>query len=366
MENGLFHSLMKEDEMKASFMTYKFLLPFRLPLIDSSSVGIKDEYLFYFINNEYDQPASEELAAYYPLKLTLVEATVRISEKQYKNYPRGEKKRTKKDKFISEKFKDLLEIFNKMIVGLSLVSKNNSIHTITNSDLIGELVMNIYKFRNKKPEELERNIISVPFRKRKQEESEQIISQDQYISAVKTLIESENNSYYSIYEKIRESDRLYYNEKYSESIVSRNTVFEMFTTNIILRYEELVKNADETRLNNLSNKTPFANLIKNNLQKIIKVELNLENGEMIMEMIKLFMDTCSQYRHSIVHRGARFDVPEAFETLKLLDDIVLIVISEINKAESNPFVKEFTENNLVTKPHVVNETLRKYNYLITS
>lgn len=79
---GVFHDLMDKEEKSAYFITYRFLLPFRLPVTNGSTVSFKNDYIFYFMNREYEHPAANELAAHYPMRLTFVEATKRIREKK--------------------------------------------------------------------------------------------------------------------------------------------------------------------------------------------------------------------------------------------------------------------------------------------
>ena len=276
----------------------------------------------------------------------------------------GEKKRKGKDMYISEIFKELLDVFNKIIVGLSIVSKNNNIYTVSNNDFIGELTMVIYQYSKTKPIELERNIVNAPFRKKNNEDNNRTLNYDQYISAVQTLVEKDEGNYYRIHEKFRESERLFFSERYNDCIVTRNTAFEMFATNIVIRYEKLEKNASEKRLYNLSNKTGFANIISENLSKIITDKLQLRDADLIDAMNKQFLATCSQYRHSIVHRGESFSGKEAVESMELLDDIVLLLIDNIHQIEGNSFANEFKDNNVVTQPSMVQKTIAKHSKLI--
>lgn len=359
-KKGIFHELMDEEEKSAYFITYRFLLPFRLPVTNGSTVSFEKDYVFYFMNREYEHPAANELAAHYPMRLTFIEATKRIRKKDYSQYPVGEKKRPKKDKYISEKYKEVIDIFNRIVIGISVVSKNNNIYAVSVSDFIGELSMIIYKFSNTKPVELERNIINAPFRKKNEEDDKRTISYEQYNTAIKNLVDRDEGNYYSIYEKIRESERLFFSEKFDDCIVTRNTVFEMFTTNIVVQYEKTVKGANETRLDNLSTKTPFANIIKKNLKTIISEELSLKNADLINAMMIEFLNTCAQYRHSIIHRGESFTSVEASESMSLLDDIILLVIDNIHRIEGNEFADEFTYHHKITRPHIVQETITKH------
>lgn len=360
---GIFKDLMNENEKSGYFITYRFLLPFRLPVTNLSTIAYKQDYIFYFINREYEHPAAEELAAHYPMRLTFVEATVRLKRKEFKQYPSGEKKRTKKDRFISEKYQDLKDILNKMIIGLSIVSKNNNIYPVSTNDLIGELAMAIYRYSNNKPLEIERHIVRTPFRSDKEEQDKQILSEVDYNEAVKKVVEEDKGNYIKIYAKLRESERLFFSEQHNDCIVSRNTAFEMFTTNIVLRYEKLIKKAGEKRLFNLSNKTPFANIIDPHLKNIIEHELKLEEATLIYALIEKFTKTCSQYRHSIVHRGEEFTIIESSESMELLDEIILLIVDNVSKIKDNAFAEEFKINHVVTKPHVLREILEKYKHL---
>lgn len=364
VDNKEFLRLGANEQETMYLMTYRFLLPFRLPITNGSTFSYKSKYLFKFIHKHYKHPAAEDLAMSHPLKLTFVEATIKIKRNEYKKYPRGEKKRTDKDKIISEKFDVLLEVFNKIIVGLSMRSKNDSIYPVKPMDFLGELAMIIYTYSNKKTEELERNIVNTAFKKKRELENRQIIDFDNYVSAINTLIDNESGNYYEVHKKFRESDRLFFSERYNESIVAYNTAFEMFITNIVLRYEELIKLADESKLYNLSNKTAFGNIVKNNFNPIIQDSLATNNKKLIVEMIKEFRDTCSQYRHSIVHRGESFGLKEAEEVKGFLHDIVLIIIDDIHRVESNNFIDEFKIQYVVTKPNVVDKTIDKYKILI--
>lgn len=363
-ENEVFHQLSKEGKETMYLVTYKFMLPYRLPITNGSTFSFKNKYLFKFINKVYPHPAIKDLAKVPSLRLTIVEATVRITRKEYRDYPKGEQKRTHKDKFISNKFDELLEVFNKIVVGISLVSKNDSIFTVKPMDFIGELAMIIYTYANNKTKELEKNIVNTSFRGKRMKEISQVIEYEQYITAVKTLVENDDGNYVKIHEKIRESDRLFFSERYDDSIVTQNTVFEMFTTNIVLRYEKIIKNTPETKLYNLSNNTGFANIISDKLTPIIRKHLNLKDKDLILAMIDKFSKTHAKNRHSIVHRGESFGLTEAGDGKQFLDDMILLIIDNITRIEKNDFTKEFMNYNVVTKPHVVQETIDKHKHLL--
>lgn len=354
-----FKHIIEENEKKSHLITYKFLLPFRLPIPNGSSFASKNnKYIFQFLHKEYKHPAAQDIAVSYPIRVTIVEATLKISKKSFGKYCKL--RETKKNLFLTDQFQKLLDILNKFIIGVSVWSKNDSIYSVTPSDFIGEIMAVLYTFLNDKIQEIESYILQKLFRLKYINDSKQIVEYDEYKQSVLNLIDLDEGNYFKTFNKSRESERLYRTEKYDDCIVSYNTAMEMYITNFVLRYERLVLKCNEKRLKNLSEKTSYANLLNNHFLKIIDKDLDFNNKKILTVMLNYFINTVAQYRHDIVHNGKTFTLLEADETMQFYSDITSLITHDMHTTISNEFTDEFKKYYYVTSQERINEIIKEY------
>lgn len=368
-----FHSIKKklylklqDNESTGYFITFRFMVPYRVPVKNGSTAIIKEKHIFLFINKDYTHPATDDLIIAQPIKHTIIEVTTKLTRKEFRNYPRKQnKKETKKDKFTSDKFYDVFYLFNNLISHIALIGVNYSIYPIVQGDIIGIPLINIYQHvDNDKINSVEKSLLNGLFNKRLIHDNHNNIKKNEFDDAVyMTSEDNDPGNYYEISKKFRESERMFFNEKFDESIVLKNTGFEMFVTNLIIRYYALIKGKDEKYLYNISVNTPFQNLIDDHLFKEVFSYLDLENSGIIKDLIRNYLKGPAKYRHEIVHRGRKFSIKEAHEAAERMEEIGFLMTDNIGKLNSDPFVDEFNSKHTIKRKHRLREIKKKYHII---
>lgn len=347
-----------QDEQKVSFITFRYMLPFRLPLPSGDGFVIGNT-MFVPLHREYKHYTQNDEFLSLPIKRTVIETTIKIYKKDRISAIKNNGSIAKRDKVISQEFNKQLEALNNLINIIIAKYKFTNIYPVHYGEIIGTVYNQLFKYNSKLIIETPLQLL-VMLQLSPANSNDEITLQPQEIEEIMgKYYEYSKHEYNNVILAARKGERAYQLYDYNSSIVHYNTMFEVLIATFVKHYYERMSRKTNKKIDNIVNDSGLKNLIECHFY-IILGDLMIKDYKEIKSCIDEYMKEGYIYRNKIVHNGENYGETEAMKTREKMNDLSRLLNHNVRNAPKNDFVDFYRKFNKNSHPDYYEETISKY------
>lgn len=339
------------------FITFRYMLPFRIPVPNGSIFHIND-FMFICIQKTYPFYGLKDGFGVPEIKNTVIEVTNVLKIRKYKKNKNKVKKYEVKEKELTKIFDNQLEILNDFLENIIIYAQYHSLHKVDKSSLLGQPVFKQYIWDGDNLRIDDTNIFIIKL-------FDKIVG-DTLTDLKRKEIDDVMNNFYSIKNHplkqatlfFRKGERFFFNYDFNSSIVNNQTGFEVFIFLFVKKYYEITKIKNETQIINVL-ESGFKNIFKDHFLKTL-YNISSDLNEEIEEISKYYLEECYNLRNEIVHAGKVYSEKEAQQFKDCVNDFIYIVNQKLKKEKNNQFSKWFSSVSINKEKRDIYEILEYY------
>ena len=140
-----------DSNKKYYLITFRYLLPFRIPFANGSSTMIDIEekaVLLQFLQSFENDPIEDRVFVYRPLRRTIIESTVFLNRSDYKRLNNEVNRDSSNSIEISNLFDFQLRVLNNLIESIIIKFNHYNLHSLNKGELSSVPLYKIYTFDN--------------------------------------------------------------------------------------------------------------------------------------------------------------------------------------------------------------------------
>lgn len=353
---GKLNSVENDD----AFMTYKFMIPFNLPIPNNKTFILGDK-LYHYKEVKYDHYARDDSYEMSELLHSYIEVTKILKSKEKKqmvdkfNTLRNGKQR----QILTKIFDEYLHELNMLIKAIQIKYQQLNLHKIELKDIIGIPIYIVYSMKDEKFTKHRDGSLHVQGNSRIDVQKYEILLDEDIDFIFKNYKEINETPFAHMAYIARMGERSYDLQDYNSTIVHYNTVFETYITDFVINYYKLNTEKTESYVHNLRNKTGLSNLIDDHFLKKIH-DLKFNHCNTIEKIIAIYMRTSYIQRNKVVHEGMSYGKNEAFKILDLILDLTTLIAYEMMDAEENDFISMYRKYSVIQTGPSLESILKKY------
>lgn len=347
-----------QHEQKVSFITFRYMLPFRLPLPSGDGFVINNT-MFVPLHKEYKHYTHNDEFFSLPIKRTVIETTIKIHKKDRISAIKNNGNKVKRDKVISQEFNKQLETLNNFINIMIAKYKFTNIYPVHYGEIIGTVYNQLFKYNSKLITETPVNLLII-LQLSSAKSNDEVTLQPQEIEEIMNkYYDYSKHEYNNVILAARKGERAYQLYDYNNSIVHYNSMFEVLMATFVRHYYEHMSNKSTDKINNIINNAGLKNLIDEHFNNILK-KLKIKDYNEIKKCIDEYMREGYIYRNQIVHRGMNYGEIEAMRTREKMNDLSRLLNHNVRNAPKNEFVDFYRKFNKNSHHDDYKETIIKY------
>lgn len=326
-----YYKEMKIDKSKSTFITFKYMLPFRIPVNQGTFISFdKDDVLITFLHKE--AKLSNDLHMD-DGKYTVVECTSALNAKQGKKLI-SKKRKGKMNNQFTEIFDKQLNILNNVI---NIITLNFHYHNIYKLVIGHILSVPFYTIYNNEGHILNSGIFVLGIPDKIYNDQKSVLSSKQMKILTEGYYSHLNNPVEEVASNMRKSERAFYLCDYNTSIVNSQTSLEIFVSQIVGNYYRLKIQKNEEKIQNILS-CGYKNLIDDHLIPLLE-KMNVHSSEAIKNAINLYLKEFYNMRNGIVHNGETFKKVDAKNFRFIVSDIINMTVFGISKEPKDDFTE---------------------------
>lgn len=355
LRNEIYKNECFERKGNSKLITFKYLLPFKMPIKESENIDfITEENTFMIFSNLEEEFLEKGIIKQY--RKSYVEITSIINHKQFNKLKSNSTSReSRQSKMITEIFNKQFNCLNNLIKIISVKYQYHNVYQLSLGDILSIPYYAIYT-TDGNIKGMHLFIVDMP--SKIEEDQNSIIKKKDLLNIkrnYKILINYPSNV--SVL-AMRKGERAFYKSDYNLAIIQIQTALEVFINNFLERYYKLEKNLSDEKIKNKLG-CGYANVINDHLIKTIE-KLNLNNYEEIKNCINEYMEKYYDMRNKIVHSGATYKKEDAIKFKEIVTDIIRLITFSMKNTVVSDFSKEFNTYNIISQKIDVNNIKRKY------
>ncbi len=352
-----------DDKKKYFYITFRYMLPFKLPLPNMSSFNLEKTMIF-CIQRKYPFYGLNEGIGHPDLQRTIVEVTTQYEVKSY-NKSHVALKPAKKnidDKRMTEVFDDQLKILNTFIEMISMKYQYHNIYSINKGLILGIPMCTIFSVYG---DELIDNHNSIFLLK---------VEDKLFGDELHDLKNYEIDELIDNYEVIkmhplrqmtfykRKAERFLFNHDYNSAIANCQTSFEVFITFFVKHYYELLTLKDNEKINNIINSGNFKNIYKQHFL-VALYDISTDYNDVLKEIFDYYDENCYQMRNDIVHKGVTFNSYDANTFNDVVGNIIYVINEKLKLVKNNKFASFYSRCSINQHERDINQIWEFYKKL---
>lgn len=357
---NIFEVLIDDTAVSNTFITFKYILPFRLPFLNGTEFCLNN-IVFVVLQREYEHHFKDTIFSEQPHRHTIIETTLKL-EKYRVNKIKKELKKSgyKRTIELNREFNLQLDELNAFVNTIITKNKKINLYEISNWDIISMPIFSIFTYHNAKIEDI---IIKEIFILNRNNSLHEMNSETLTDYEVREIVDAheqlKGSPYINVILWVRKAQRAYNLGHFSDSIVLFNTMFEVFVVTIISRYYILLDLKSLEKIHNITNKENLKNLLKQHLYDILR-DLNIKDYDLIHTLIENYLKKGYKYRNNIVHSGEKYGQDVALEVYEFINNITILISHNLKQNDSNKFTKEYCKWNGIKNPADYQKVIDKF------
>lgn len=351
-----------DSNKKLYLITFRYLLPFRIPFANGSSTMIDIEekaVLLQFLQSFESDPIEDRVFVYRPLRRTIIESTVFLNRSDYKRLNNEVNRDSSNSIEISNLFDFQLRVLNNLIESIIIKFNHYNLHSLNKGELSSVPLYKIYTFDNDTYTKIHDDILFLEYFKGLE------INENETLDVSKF---THINQYYKDYKifpnkhsvlLLGDAQRNLDLCDFNSTIINAQTSVETFIKFIVENYYIYDENLSEDKAKNKTSK--FKNSIYDHLFPKIIDGLDLPNGQVFKNCLNNYFDNYYDFRNDIVHNGYNATETEAKEFLTIIFDIYTLMSYGLNKTNvSSKFANYYKSHYFSSSDVPINEIVNKY------
>lgn len=340
------------EEPNSIFITFKFTLPFRIPVEQDSLISFdKDGVLINFLHKTTKLSDDVHLNEG---RYTVVECTSVLKGKKAKKIISNNREGKIKKQF-SEIFDEQLEILNNVIKIISLKFHYHNIYKLALGHILS---IPLYIIYNTERKIVNSGIFLLEMPNKIYSDQQSTLSNEQMKELTESYYLQLNNPVEEVASNMRKSERSNYLGDYNSSIVNAQTALEVFVTQIVENYYRLKIQKSEEKIKNIL-ACGYSNLIKDHLIPLLE-KLDIQSSEGIKNAINLYLEKFYNMRNSIVHRGKEYKREHAENFRLIVTDLINMIVFTISNQSNDNFVGYIKTYFKLNEEFNIDEVANKY------
>lgn len=263
LKSEIYKNNVFKDKGKGKLITFKYLLPFRIPIKEIENIDfINEENTFMkFIHSEHNILENDNIKRE---RQSYIEITSVISHIKFKKVKfESTSRESKKNKIITEIFNKQLHTLNNFIKIISVKYQYHNIFQLSLGDILSIPYYVIYSIKGE-IQDMSLFLIDMPDKIENDQYSE--LRQTELLNIKKNYQMLSNHPSNTYVIAMRKGERAIYKADYNLAIIQIQTALEVFITRFLEGYYKLDEKLSDEKLRNIL-ECGYANLIKDHLKK---------------------------------------------------------------------------------------------------
>lgn len=347
-------------EEKSAFLTFRFMIPYRIPINNGSSFLFDDSSFFICLHREFPHYGSKELYESMKVNMSIIEITIKLDGNVKIDVFNNRIGKNQLDDILNNSFNSLLFKLNKVITALLIKHGYLNMYKLIPKDIIGVPIYSIYIVKNGKYQEITNGIFLLDRYWDMQLFNQSNISKGDYTSLVYNYEEIFNSPIKQTTLYYRNSKRFYQLGDYDTAIVNCNTSYETYVRFFVIEYYRQTQEKSNEKIKKIK-ECNFKSLVEDHFLVIITDKLKLKNSDIINLLVDKYKIEAYPLRNQIIHEGLEMDMEEASNVISLFEDILRIITRDIKYMDYNSFAEYYNYFYILKSDINVTSIKNKYN-----